>query len=54
MSNQKVTSDLVDIIWTRFRGFSNSDIEKVLVSEGWTIGAVREAIAIYRATRQFI
>jgi hypothetical protein len=54
MSDQKVVSDLVKLIWQRFRGVSNRDIERVLVGEGWAVDAVREAISIYRSTRQFI
>ncbi|MEM1350946.1 MAG: hypothetical protein AAGF27_01305 [Pseudomonadota bacterium] len=54
MNSQSVVSDLVILIWQRFRGFSNNDIEKTLVREGWGIGEVQEAIAVYRSTRQFI
>lgn len=54
MNKQKVVSDLVVLIWQRFRGMRNEDIELALVSEGWAAGPVREAINIYRSSRQLI
>ena len=53
MNKQEVVSQLLVLIWQRFRGHSNEDIEHVLVREGWAIGAVHEAITAYRSTRQF-
>ena len=54
MSKEKVVSQLVDLIWQRFRGVPSEEVERVLVKEGWASSAVREAIIAYRSTRQFI
>ena len=53
MNKQKVVSHLVGLIWERFRGVPHKKIERALVDEGWSLGAVREAISVYRSTRQF-
>lgn len=49
MNKKKVVSDLAYLITWRFSGVSKSDIETVLVREGWAIGAVREAIMVQEA-----
>ena len=54
MNKQTVVSQLVVLIWQRFRGVPNEDIERALVGEGWAVGAVREALTVYRATRQYV
>ena len=54
MNKQQTVSQLVVLIWRRFRGVSNEEIERVLVEEGWALSAVREAVSVYRSTRQFV
>lgn len=53
MIKHRVVSHLVVLIWQRFREVPHKEIEHVLVNEGWAIGAVHEAIGVYRSTRQF-
>ena len=54
MNEQEVVSQLVVLIWKRFRGVPIEEVERVFVREGWAIGAVREATSAYRSTRQFV
>ena len=54
MSKQEIVSRLVVLIWQRFRGVPIEEVERALVTEGWAIGAVREATSAYLSTRQFI
>ena len=54
MSKQETVPRLVALIWKRFRGVPIEEVERVLVKEGWAIGAVREATSAYRATRLFV
>ena len=54
MNKQEVVSRLVTLIWQRFRGVPIEEVERALVTEGWAIGAVREATSAYLSTRQFI
>jgi len=54
MSKEKVVSQLVDLIWQRFRGVPIKEVERALVTEGWAVSAVREATSVYLSTRQFI
>lgn len=44
MTNAEIVSKLVFEIRWRFYDVAAEDIEKKLVSEGWSIGAIREAI----------
>ena len=54
MNKQEVVSQLVALIWQRFRGVPIEEVERELVKEGWAISAVREATSAYRSTRQFV
>lgn len=54
MNKEKVVSHLVALIWQQFNGVPRREIESALVEDGWSIGAVREAIKIYRSARQLI
>ena len=44
MNKTKVVLHLVGLIKLRFRGLSESEIERELVEEGWAVGAIREAM----------
>ncbi|MEL7203633.1 MAG: hypothetical protein AAGL19_05645 [Pseudomonadota bacterium] len=44
MNKAKVVFHLVSVIHQRFRGASPEKIEEELLSEGWAIGAIREAL----------
>lgn len=44
MNKAKVVLHLVTVIHQRFRGLSQKQIEQELLSEGWAIGAIREAL----------
>ena len=45
MNKSKVVAHLSYEIWLRFQGGTNSEIERDLLSEGWSIGAIREALS---------
>ena len=53
MSRKNAVSHLVTLIWQQFRGTPYQEIESELVNQGWSQAAVREAIRVYRSTRQF-
>jgi hypothetical protein len=44
MNKSKVVSHLIHEIQRRFHGACVKEIEKKLMSEGWSAGAIREAL----------